>query len=1591
MAHRSLVPKQRTLTETESQTTFESWRQSMIFHISLDPKSARFLSSGDMSTWTTANDRGFEDDPAGYNPESKMNRDTKATLLNIILGSISNYAPIISPRFITQQSTSLESIWERLRAYYGLRKTGSRILELMELKQEQGESREALWERLYSFLEDNLLTKSGGVKHENAKIEVDEKITPTLLNVLVTTWLNILNPGLPALVRLKFSTQLRTNTVYSIREEISDAVPTMLTELEEKDGAVCRSGTYNKGKFTYRKNNKPNKPKCVLCETAERTPTNHFLSSCPFLPPEDKKFITRGREVAVHSDEESEDESPTRRVEVQSPTAVSRKVEIVSSLILKVQVNKKSSLWTLDGGATSNLITEEECKRLGATIIPTRQRATQADGTTPLSTLGETHFQANKGHHVFKFSGLVVKSLDAPVLAGMPFLKLNNITVDYGNDSIDIAKCCTFCPDPAKSTSHASVLRVSNQVCILPGDSATFLVPDSMTKSPLAIEPRTTVPSNMPPWFNCSILTPDKDGRIYVQNTSSEPVLLSKHTQVCQVRDTTEIPLAVCNQSSNPQPNPESGSVQVLASSATSTQKCMNLPNTVKVDPSNSLTSEQRSMLIKTNKKHELTFSDGFGCYNSYSGKFFHTINVSDQLPPQKKGRIPVYNKSDLATLQEKFDELYRGGVIARAEEVGVAVEYVHPSFLVKKPSGGFRLVTSFGTVAEYARPQPTCTSNVEHVIHQIGQWKYLIKADLTSSYFQIPLNPDSYKYVGIMSPFKGTFVYKRSVMGLPGSESALEELLSRIFGDLIQEGKMIKLMDDIYVGSNNFDSLVATWDEVLKRLVLNGLKLSPSKTVCCPTQTTILGWIWNNGKISPSSHRVNALASCEPPSTVKSLRSFIGCFKFISRVLPHYSELLQPLEVTCGNRSSAEKIVWTDSLLESFKLCKEHLKKVKPIVLPRRDEQLYITTDAAVNCSGLAATLLVVRNGKPAVAGYYNSALRKNQSSFMTCEIEALAIGAAIKHFSYYISQSSKQTIVLTDSRPCVLSFKKLVNGEFSTSHKVTTFISIARRYNVDICHIPGNENLLSDYCSRNPVKCEMKNCDICKFLEETASASIAEVKVSDILSGRCKVPFTTRSSWLSAQQKCEDLNKVTKYLTTDATIPRKKKNLTDVRRYLSCGVSTSTCQPKDLLVIKQRVPFKPTQERIVIPRKLSEGLLTALHIQLQHPSTHQLKQIFCRSFFCLDLDTIAKRVYEGCHTCAALRNLPCNFHQQTTSPPSEAIGSKFSADVVNRYNQAILVIREDISSFTYATLIPDEKADSMRDGIIQLTSSLRSNLSPMALIRTDPASSLRSLVNDKLLTEFNLKLELGEPKNVNKNPIAENCIKELHGELNRLQPHGGKISNSILAQACSNINSKIRRSKLSAFEMFTTRDMMTGDQLSFQDKQLILSKQTERESHHEASAKFKARGKNQKPLPIIKVGEVVYLFSDRSKLHTRDKYLVTEIDDDYAYVQKFSGSQYRGRIYKVKKSDIISVPHSQDVEIEPDKSKSSPNETDLEESIDDLSLDGDNHQSDPVVVESATFLNSGRPVRNRKRPDYLKDYVVRKSHTVSPRHASY
>ena len=62
-----------------------------------------------------------------------------------------------------------------------------------------------------------------------------------------------------------------------------------------------------------------------------------------------------------------------------------------------------------------------------------------------------------------------------------------------------------------------------------------------------------------------------------------------------------------------------------------------------------------------------------------------------------------------------------------------------------------------------------------------------------------------------------------------------------------------------------------------------------------------------------------------------------------------------------------------------------------------------------------------------------------------------------------------------------------------------------------------------------------------------------------------------------------------------------------------------------------------------------------------------------------------------------------------------------------------------------------------------------------------------------ESIFKKLNIKVDLGRTLNKNKNPVAENAIKEFHKEYLKVNPAGGPITRLQLVLIIKNMNSRI------------------------------------------------------------------------------------------------------------------------------------------------------------------------------------------------------
>ena len=602
--------------------------------------------------------------------------------------------------------------------------------------------------------------------------------------------------------------------------------------------------------------------------------------------------------------------------------------------------------------------------------------------------------------------------------------------------------------------------------------------------------------------------------------------------------------------------------------------------------------------------------------------------------------------------------------------------------------------------------------------------------------------------------------------------------------------------------------------------------------------------------------------------------------------------------------KQKTDKIEWTDSFIEDFRASQKALQETKSIVLPTLNDQLIIVHDGSK--IGIGSVLYVIRNGIMKLGGYFSAKLKSHQSRWLPCEIEALSVSTSVRHFAPYIRQSIHPTQVLTDNKPCIQAWSKMKRGEFSSSARVATFLTVLSDFNIELHHISGTYNLPSDFFSRNPMDCDSSSCQICSYVSESENAAVRSVTINDILSGKTKLPYTNRSTWKKLQMECPDLRRTHAHLSQGTRPSTKNTKLTTTKRYLQ-KVHIS----KDgLLVTKEISPFLPDRELIVVPQHLLRGLLTSLHIRFDHPTSNELQKLFHRNFFALKLFENANNVTNACSQCQSLKTIPRELFEQVGKPSPSHPCTEFAADVIRRYKQFIFIMRDTFSSFTLSTLICNEKHDSIREAIIDTVTKIRPSNETSITIRVDTASGIKILKDDKILETLNISIDLGRVKNKNKNPVAEKCCRELGQELLRVDPNGGPITSSVLAIATANLNSRLRGRGISAWEILHQRDQFTGEELPLSDMDLSDIQTSQREANRISSSKYKARGGPNAKDISAQIGSLVYIKTDGSKVKGRDRYIVTEIlNDTRCKVQKFTKNQLRNCCYEVNLNEIYPV----------------------------------------------------------------------------------
>ena len=182
------------------------------------------------------------------------------------------------------------------------------------------------------------------------------------------------------------------------------------------------------------------------------------------------------------------------------------------------------------------MIHEYVAKQLGASVQTSSHHALQVNGPSSLIVTGETSVTFNHGKHSFILEALVVSNLECDVLAGVPFMIHNDISVrpskrlELVGDETVFEYHHQSKPSSAHSINYvaAHILHVSSRTTIWPGEFIEVNIPPGLPgDTEMALEPRCDTNKLSCDWPPLSIVG-STYGKIRIPNLTTSPMVLKK-------------------------------------------------------------------------------------------------------------------------------------------------------------------------------------------------------------------------------------------------------------------------------------------------------------------------------------------------------------------------------------------------------------------------------------------------------------------------------------------------------------------------------------------------------------------------------------------------------------------------------------------------------------------------------------------------------------------------------------------------------------------------------------------------------------------------------------------------------------------------------------------------------------------------------------------------------------------------------------------------------------------------------------------------------------------------------------------------------
>ena len=422
----------------------------------------------------------------------------------------------------------------------------------------------------------------------------------------------------------------------------------------------------------------------------------------------------------------------------------------------------------------------------------------------------------------------------------------------------------------------------------------------------------------------------------------------------------------------------------------------------------------------------------------------------SNSLPPRQQSRL----KQQEIIIQ--IDKMLQSGVIRPSKASAYSQVMLTP-----KSNGTWRFCIDYRRLNSITDPNRFPLPRIPQMLNRIGEKKpkFFGVLDLTKGYYQAPLSEASKILTAFITP-NGLYEWNRVAMGLTSAPGYFQRAMAQ---EILREHLYHKCelyLDDIIVFGRTEEEFVNNLQAILVRLQEHNITVNPDKCHFGLTEVEYVGHTINQEGIHFSREKLQKAINMPRPDTQKGLKSFVGLANYFRDHIRNHSSRVEPLTRLMDGYSPTSRIEWTDITNAAFEDIKKGINECPALFFVDYDAPVHLYTDASL--TGIGAYVAQPINGKLVPIAFFSASLTREEKEWGIPCLEGYAIYRAFKHFDYLLRDV--HTDVFTDH-------KNLVYIKEATESKVIRWKMELQEYSFTPAFIPGKDNPIADYWSRNPL----------------------------------------------------------------------------------------------------------------------------------------------------------------------------------------------------------------------------------------------------------------------------------------------------------------------------------------------------------------------------------------------------------------------------------------------------------------------------------------------------------------------------------------